>query len=292
MPRLRKFLAGVLLSAFLGLLTYWSTGVRFQVWASDTVTLATFNIQAFGRTKAGKPEVMKVLAQTIARFDMVAIQEVRDKSGQAIRQLEAEVDALGRSYAVLYSPRLGRKEPREQYAFLFRTDILQPLGDLHLYQEPPGTDIFPREPFIAQFLCKKGKFTFVLINLHTDPDTAPEEIKGLREVLAFAREKYPEEGDFIILGDLNADCRYYREEQANPIPGTVWIVRNDLDTTVKATDCTYDRIIITEPCQEDFTGEVGVFRFDQEFGLSYGEAVQVSDHYPVWARFFTDRDTD
>lgn len=287
----RKFTA-VVLAALLSFLSFWSGALCFSARAADTITIATFNLQAFGQAKAGKPEVMKVLAETIARFDVVAIQEVRDKSGQALRQLEAEVDALGRPYATLSSPRLGRREPREQYAFLFRPDTVEPLGDLHLYEEPAGTDLYPREPFMARFRCKQGRFSFVLINLHTDPDTATEEILGLKEVLAFARDRYPGEGDFIILGDLNADCRYYQEEQANPVPGTVWIVRNDLDTTVKATDCTYDRIIITETCREDFTGEVQVFRFDQEFGLPYREAVKVSDHFPVWARFFVDRDTD
>lgn len=39
----------------------------------DNITIASFNIQVFGTTKAAKVEVMKVLAKTIARFDIVAI---------------------------------------------------------------------------------------------------------------------------------------------------------------------------------------------------------------------------
>ena len=42
-----------------------------------TIRIASFNIQVFGESKADKPDVMAVLAETIRRFDIVAIQEVR-----------------------------------------------------------------------------------------------------------------------------------------------------------------------------------------------------------------------
>jgi endonuclease/exonuclease/phosphatase family metal-dependent hydrolase len=258
----------------------------------EAITVATFNIQIFGEAKAEKPKVMEVLAQTVSQYDIVAIQEVKGKTGTPMKKLEAAVDAKGRPCAVLISPRLGRKEPREQYAFLYRTDTLEPVGQPSLYREPAGSDQFSREPFLARFKSKRGKFTFVLINVHTEPETATKEILALKDVLAFARQQYPMEKDFIILGDLNADCKYYNPKQPNPIPGTTWLVPESADTTVKSTDCTYDRIIITDACQEDFAGEVQVFRFDQKFGLSYQDAIEVSDHFPVWARFNTDRDTD
>ena len=44
-----------------------------------------FNIQVFGPSKASKPEVMEVLASIISQFDIVAIQEIRDKSGKVIK---------------------------------------------------------------------------------------------------------------------------------------------------------------------------------------------------------------
>lgn len=61
---------------------------------------------------------------------------------------------------------------------------------------------------------------------------------------------------------------------------------------MKSTRCAYDDIIITDACKEDVAGEAQVFRFDQEYGLTHEQAVKVSDHFPVWARFFTHRDTD
>ena len=38
-----------------------------------TITIASFNIQQFGQTKASKPEVMEILSDIIRRYDIVAI---------------------------------------------------------------------------------------------------------------------------------------------------------------------------------------------------------------------------
>ncbi len=35
-----------------------------------------------------------------------------------------------------------------------------------------------------------------------------------------------------------------------------------------------------------------MFRFDVEYGLNVSETTAVSDHYPVYAEFWCDRDTD
>ncbi|MDR1411347.1 MAG: endonuclease, partial [Spirochaetaceae bacterium] len=61
-----------------------------------------------------------------------------------------------------------------------------------------------------------------------------------------------------------------------------------------ASDNTYDRFIITSEAAEDFTGNFGVIRFDEIYDFERMGIVPraVSDHYPVWAEFYTDRDTD
>jgi hypothetical protein len=64
------------------------------------------------------------------------------------------------------------------------------------------------------------------------------------------------------------------------------------DTTTKITACTYDRIILTSQAKTDFTGNSGVFRFDQAYNLTYHMTIAVSDHYPVFAESWNNRDTD
>ena len=262
------------------------------VYATNTVTIAAFNIQIFGKTKAKNQDVMQVLAATITQFDVVAIQEIRDKSGTAIQKLESEIDSLGVDYSTILGPRLGRSASKEQYAFMYRTATIEPIGDPYTYAEPNGTDPFHREPLICKFRSKSGSFDFVLITIHTDPDEATEEIWALKEALMDAQANFTDEQDFIILGDLNSDCRYYDESQPNPIMDTIWLITNDKDTTVKTTVCTYDRIIITSAASQDWTGTADIYRHDIIHNLTKARAVKVSDHYPVYAEFFTNNDTD
>jgi len=253
---------------------------------SGPLAIANFNIQVFGVSKAGKPEVMEALGAIISQFDVVAVQEIRDKSGRAIHALEEKVDALGHDYEVVIGPRLGRTASKEQYAYLYRSEALEFVRSYTF--DDSGEDLFHREPFIAQFRAKTGDFTFVLITLHADPDEATSEINALPEVVADARAHFPGETHLVILGDLNADCTYYDEEEtASPLRGNGyrWLITNDMDTNIARSSCTYDRIIITADTAPYFTGTAGVFPFDEALGLSAKEARAVSDHYPVYGLF-------
>ncbi len=260
----------------------------------DVIKIASFNIQVFGRKKASKKWVMEILAKTISGFDIVAIQEIRDATGTAIEELEREVDALGEDYGFIISPRLGRTSSKEQYAYMYRENTVEPMHT-YTYEDTAG-DLFHREPYIARFRAKEGPFDLVLITIHTDPDEATQEINALVNAVKDAERHFPDEEDFIILGDLNADCKYFDEsDMKNPlrIPEFTWIIVNAADTNLAKSKCTYDRIILTSgTAAEDLAEETGVFRFDTHFNLSPRKARKVSDHYPVYTTFHINRDTD
>lgn len=114
----------------------------------------------------------------------------------------------------------------------------------------------------------------------------------LDDVVEYSQSEYLGEQEFIVMGDFNADGSYFNEDSASDMSSTeyAWIIDNSHDTTTKSTNYTYDRIILTDT--SDYAGECGVFRFDTEYGLNYNETVEVSDHYPVYAVFWIDRDDD
>ena len=156
--------------------------------------------------------------------------------------------------------------------------------------------LFEREPFICYFRVKGADFDFVLVNIHTKPDDATAEIEYLDDVMADA-QTHLGDPDIICLGDFNADGSYYNEDMypvVFPSDEYLWLIGNDLDTTVAASDNTYDRIVTTHESDEDFAGEVGVLRFDiiYDFSSPTLEPNDVSDHFPVWAQFYTERDTE
>ena len=272
----------------------WIPAIKLWSEYNQSLKVGAFNIQVFGVTKASKPEVMDVLAKIIRTYDIVAIQEIRDASQTALPALVEIVNSDGSQYGYVVSERLGRTTSKEQYAYIYNNTTVELVGTPCTYPEPNGTDPFHREPYIASFKAIEGNFDATLMVIHTDPDEATEEINALDAVVTYARSAYPSEQDFVVMGDLNADCSYFDEDSASTLSGTeyYWCINNSVDTTTKTTDCTYDRIIITDAAVSDYTGDAGVYRFDTVYGLTTNETTAVSDHYPVYAMFWSNRDTD
>ncbi|TGC09441.1 exonuclease/endonuclease/phosphatase family protein [Methanolobus halotolerans] len=257
--------------------------------SDDTIRIGAFNIQVFGVSKADKPEVMNILADIVRTYDVVAIQEIRDKSQTALPELIDLVNSDGSEYDYVVSERLGRTISKEQYAYVYNTQNVA-VNDAYTYPEPDGTDPFHRQPYIVSIEALQGNYDATLIVIHTDPDEATQEINGLDDVLSYAQSKNPEEGDFIIMGDLNADGSYFDEDGTSDLDAYQWVIDDTVDTTTKSTDYTYDRIILTD--ESDLAGESGVFRYDLEYGLDEELTTDVSDHYPVFVEFTTIRDLD
>ena len=182
----------------------------------ETIRIATFNIKVFGPTKAGKPAVMGVLADIVRKYDIVAVQEIKDRKREVPELFLEAINDGGTTYGVLASERTGKQEDdkssRELYAYYYRTSTIAVLDEGALYDDSEP-DHFQREPFVARFAAKAGNFTFALVNIHTPPKRAVAEIGALHHVVEWARERYPDEDDFIVLGDFNAGCAYASEDE-------------------------------------------------------------------------------
>lgn len=256
--------------------------------AAEVLTIATFNIKQLGPTKMGRPAVVSELSEIIARYGVVAVQEVKNAEMIVADQLLAAINARGGAvYAMSESPRTGLhasdRTSQEQYVYYYDTAVLTALDAGALY--PDESDQFQREPWVTRFETVDG-FSFVLISVHTKPDDGGAitigEISALHDVRLWAQSIYPDEDDFIILGDLNADGDYAEpgelDQHAIRGPDYVWIVPDDADTTVsEGTSEAYDRIIVWSSAEHEHLGDYGVDR--QMSGVA------VSDHYPVWATF-------
>lgn len=264
-------------------------------FTQNQINIASFNLRIFGQAKAEKEPVIKAIASILQQFDLVAVQEIRDKDENAILKLMDAVNILPEKYGFIVGPRLGRTSSKEQYAFIYKLNSLK-------YDYAPMTwndeehDIFEREPFAVNFYVVEGNLDFVIVNIHTKPEDADAEIRQLTRVMEFAAEYYGEE-DVICLGDFNADGSYFKEEEylsVFPEEKYIWIIPNEADTNVAKSDMTYDRIVATRSMDEDYLLNWGILRFD-EIDLNESMNVKVldiSDHYPVWASFSTENDTD
>jgi endonuclease/exonuclease/phosphatase family metal-dependent hydrolase len=264
----------------------------------EKMKVGSFNIQVFGQSKSNKPEVMAALAKIACEFDVMAVQEFRDKEKQApFLYLDKINETCPDTYGIVLSERLGRSSSKEQYAFYYNTTTTEFIEFSEFTYADPG-DLFEREYFSAKFVT--GNFSYVLSNNHIKPDDAYDEIEVLlTEGYDAAKSQYSDEDDFIILGDLNADCTYLNESEWEYLLGLSDLenlIPSSADTTVKASDCAYDRILISPGAKEDYTSEFGIIRFDEwdedEWeGMNQEFAEDISDHFPVWSEFYTNRDT-
>jgi deoxyribonuclease-1-like protein len=272
----------------------------------SSIRIASWNIENFGRAKAGDEWKMETIADILSQYDIIAVQEVSNvmemsdegcprnegdcPGDPACRLLEKALDRVlnqerNLNYSFAFSPQIRD----ERYLFVYRKESAE-LLDSWLVEDPgesspaciiqpQRTGLMVRQPFVGRF--RAGDFEFLLMNVHTSPSRNLLELDGLEH---FYRQALEEEPDVIIAGDLNADCSYLKDsdEIRLEVPEYVWVVSDDSDTTSGGSDCAYDNIIFTSRTREDFTGNWGINRNVPE---------NVSDHYLVWAEFYTGRDS-
>jgi len=261
---------------------------RYDASSSETIKIMSFNIQIFGVSKMAKPEVVGILVDIVSRADIIAVQEVRSFTIDPVEQFMA---LLPGTYKYVIGPRQGRSGSKEQYWVIYDAAKITVLEE---ESWPDENDIFERSPYAVYFKTS-GSFDFILINNHIQPRAAEKEIRALPNVVTYFVDLW-KDPDVLVVGDFNADGQYFDSSLlASIFPGIEYkIIFTDEDTTLAKSHNTYDRFIITNSAIEDFTGKFGVIRFDEVYNFS-GYSIsprKVSDHYPIWAEFWTNRDTD
>ena len=267
-----------------------------EIDPSEAAKVATFNIQVFGDTKMGKAEVVTELVEIFHRYDMVAVQEIKDIDQEVPYQFldalneyplnQSENNTAGvEKWMMVLSNRTGIQDDdissQEQYAFYYRSAVFTALDTGVLYNDS-GNDSFQREPLIARFMLLnlQGEETgteLTFINIHTKPTLAVEEMTALGEVVLWSQVNGGG-GNVVVLGDFNGDCSYASYNELVQLPISTenfsWLIPDDADTTVGDSRCAYDRIVTTGDLEGRLTGQWGV---DEEISSS-----EVSDHRPVW----------
>lgn len=282
------------------------------------VLVATWNIQNFSEVfesweeNAGSPKrnfrAMAVIAEIVRRFDVVAIQEVK-RNTSAIRMLLD--DFLGPDWGVLMSDvTAGDKGHSERLAFVYDRRRIAPSGLAGEIVLPPGPtgnpmEQFDRTPYIVGFRAAEERFALLTAHIRygADPADRIAELQRLArytadEIRNRTRQAGAEELNLIVLGDFNID-----ERSGNPlfdafVATGLWVpeaIRTAV-TTYGSEAKHYDQIAWF---RDDFTllseGRAGVVDFTRavfpEMSLR-SMAYRVSDHFPLWVEFLTDRSVE
>ncbi len=254
-----------------------------------TLRVATVNLGPFDQQKMGKPHVVDRLAQVIRRFDLVAIQDVRARDQAIMLEFVEEINADGHHYDFALPPSVGRDEVEQYAAFLFdRATVQIDRNAVYVVQDEAGR--LRREPLVASFLARgpnpNETFTFTAINVHCDPSQLATELELLDDVFRAVRDDGRGEDDVILLGDLGVDMLRDAQRQLGPLaqmPNAVLAI-SDLPSTTRGTRLV-DNIVFDRRATAEFTGRCGVVDLIREFELSMRQAVEISDHLPIWAEF-------
>jgi len=222
-----------------------------------TAKIANWNLQIFGQAKAENQNLMQLYALTIKNYDIVFIQEIRDKDGEAFEELCGMLEG----YNCKVSSRAGRSSSKEQYGVIYNNTIqIKESKDFN----PDEEDRWERPPIKITFNIEGYELT--TYNLHAKPSDVPAELDYLEKLIE-------DKNNIIILGDLNADCTYYDNSAQDDFDSWHWVIKDNEDTTVGKSDCAYDRIIFNDNAYEEY----------YQHGI-YTQAInqEVSDHYLVW----------
>jgi len=248
------------------------------------IRIASFNIQIFGLTKSQKPEVLKVLADVVRKFDIIAIQEIRTKDERVIPAFLAWVNSTGRKYNYIIGPRVGRTVSQEQYLYVYDTETISLTPDSSYSMSDPG-DRLHRAPLVTHFRAVNHEgqpgFSFSLVNIHTDPDETRTELDAMGDVFMAMQNAGGQEDDIIILGDLNVAPS--KGGTLATIPGIIWAF-HDQTTNTRRTKL-YDNIVFDANRTNEYTGRTGIVDLEREYRLTREQALEVSDHLPIWAEF-------
>ena len=281
--------------------------------------VGTWNIRGFGdvtkKWDSGSGDSPKRdyrslinIAEIIRRFDVVAVQEVKDN----IRGLRYVLKLLGPEWGfILTDITVGQEGNEERMAFLFDTRRIKPSGLACELVVPPEwlnriepdtlKTQFARTPYAVSFIS--GGQTVILVTLHvtwgeTSADRIPE-LKGIAEWMAeWARREKSWGHNFIVLGDFNIDRK--EDPAYHAFSSTGLKPPAELDSVPRTIfqkpeeKHFYDQIAwftagASVPVLElGYEGRAGgydfrpvVFSGMENVSLSW----HMSDHFPLWAEF-------
>ncbi len=183
----------------------------------------------------------------------------------------------------MIGPRFGRDGLTEQLAFVLDTASVEIDRSTMYTVEDPGK-LLRRDPLVASFRVRgpepREAFTFTLVNVHVDPQH-PGELDALAGVYRAVRGNGLDEDDVILLGNFATDDRRLGPlaQLPNMTPALAGVATNTAGTRM------YDNILFNREATTEYTGRSGVIDLAREFNLTAPQAIEISDHLPIWAEF-------
>jgi hypothetical protein len=252
----------------------------------QSIRIASFNLQDFGPAKAGNAAAMEIIARVIREFDVVAIQDICSPRPDVLRTLIDRVNDTGRHYSILVGPEVGRGPRQQRFVYVFDQVTIETDRSAAYTVDDPD-DLLNRSPWVGWFRTRgpapDKAFTFTLVNVFADPDEVQYEMRHLDAVYYEVRDDGRGEDDLIMLGSFHAADHKLGDLQNIP---TILAAISETTTNTLQTE-QLDNLVFQLSATSEYAGRSGVFDFMRQYNLTLDQALQVSNHLPVWAEFST-----
>lgn len=290
---------------------------------TGNLILGTWNIRELGNTKYGgrMEESIFYIAEIISRFDLVAIQEVRDNLGD----FERVMRVLGKDWGVFISTVTeGTSGNKERLAFLYdkRTVSFKNIAGQIIIPGKSNTVQFARAPYVIRF--QSGWLNFDICTTHIyygkDSKNSPEykrRVKEISTLVGFCKKYFidkKQSNNLFILGDFNIENKTadtYKAATSSDFKIPDAILKSNLAGTNVKRDKIYDQILYYNRFEDIQFKNAGIFDFydtvfdklstylerinqHYEKGISTQKefddfkTYQMSDHLPMWVEMNTD----
>lgn len=285
---------------------------------NDTLRIASWNLKSFSFDKAEHAGVKEVICRTVLEngLDILVIQEIgdndalikiKDEINNPTSEIVKTLKTGEQQWECCTSDIAGKMYQSWEYnGFLWNAARGISLKSSALLEKPKkGEKQFARRPYLGFFQAKK--FDFVLVSVHlkaaglgnSDLERLEKELARVPELITALQTHIPGEKDLMVLGDFNLgpDTEEFDAMRkgglANLIPASTF---TNISTKNLQGSENYDNIWISKHAKSHhFTGKSGVIR-ERLTHPSIADGWRwnglVSDHCPVWAEFYCDRDFD
>ena len=289
---------------------------------TGNLILGTWNLRELGNTKYGgrMPESLYYIAEIISRFDLVAIQEVRDQLGDFNKVCRI----LGSDWGVFTSVvTQGASGNKERLAFLYdkRTVSFRNIAGQIILPESDDTTQFARSPYIIRFQSGWLKFDICTAHIYYGKDIKSSEeyqrrVNEIATITGHLKKYYIEKKEaynVFLLGDFNIEdtnSATYKAATSSAFKIPSAILGKNLFSNAKQ-DKIYDQILYYNQFADISFTKAGVFNYyesvfdnlkgyasrinrhqdkkiDSAKAFNDFRTYQMSDHFPLWVEMNTD----
>lgn len=246
----------------------------------NTIRIGSFHLHHFG-SNAADPNSVKIIAQIVRRFDIIALQGIAPGGRAAVIDLAREAGG----YDVLLGSPAVVQHQDEQFAYLYKREtIVADRGD-GLYTLGDENNLLRREPLIGWFRARKAPedqaFTFSLVNINTDERNLLPELNVLDNAMFAIQNDGRLEDDVILLGNFRSPHNQLGQlGRVSGIVKTIVNPRQDPNGISRG-----NNIVFRSLATDEYAARADAYDYRRILNLSSEMASQISDYLPVYAEF-------